>query len=397
MRRILHTLMLVMALIAVSVPAVNAQRHHGERGNNTRTERPKQSARPAGGSHSGGRGQSGRPAIGSGSHSRPGNVGNNNRPNKRPENVGNNSRPNNRPGNVGTSGRPAPGNQHGRPGNVGNGNHGDNKRPEGHHPGNVGNNNRPNNHPGNVGNNNRPNNRPGNVGTSGRPGVGNQHGRPGNVGNGNHRPGHHPEMGNRPGPGNNRPAVGPNRPGPNHRPGFGHNHRPAPRPPMIAPPHRPHRPVMMRPHYRPVPPPAWRPRAGIPVIRGILGLTFGVAFNASLDYLYNSGYSVDGYGNNIVYLRNVPVFNYMWTDGALYYGNGGLDASSFYYSTPVYDMSRYNSVYATLVNSYGMPVAVNNARGMMTSTWFGGNNGYITLTFGAGDGGRFLTTLTLGM
>ncbi len=387
MRRILHTLMLVMALIAVSVPAVNAQRHHGERGNNTRTERPKQSARPAGGSHSGGRGQSGRPAIGSGSHSRP---------NKRPENVGNNSRPNNRPGNVGTSGRPAPGNQHGRPGNVGNGNHGDNKRPEGHRPGNVGNNNRPNNHPGNVGNNNRPNNRPGNVGTSGRPGVGNQHGRPGNVGNGNHRPGHHPEMGNRPGPGNNRPAVGPNRPGPNHRPGFGHNHRPAPRPPMIAPPHRPHRPVMMRPHYRPVPPPAWRPRAGIPVIRGILGLTFGVAFNASLDYLYNSGYSVDGYGNNIVYLRNVPVFNYMWTDGALYYGNGGLDASSFYYSTPVYDMSRYNSVYATLVNSYGMPVAVNNARGMMTSTWFGGNNGYITLTFGAGDGGRFLTTLTLG-
>lgn len=154
---------------------------------------------------------------------------------------------------------------------------------------------------------------------------------------------------------------------------------------------------MMRPHYRPVPPPAWRPRAGIPVIRGILGLTFGAAFNVSLDYLYNSGYSVDGYGNNIVYLRNVPVLNYMWTDGALYYGNGGLDASSFYYSTPVYDLSRYNSVYSTLVNSYGVPVSVNNAGGMMTSTWFGGNNGYITLTFGASDGGRFLTTLTLGM
>lgn len=33
----------------------------------------------------------------------------------------------------------------------------------------------------------------------------------------------------------------------------------------------------------------------------------------------------------------------------------------------------------------------------MTSTWFGGNNGYITLSFGAGTAGRFLTTLTLGL
>lgn len=93
---------------------------------------------------------------------------------------------------------------------------------------------------------------------------------------------------------------------------------------MIAPPHRPYRPVIARPHYRPTPPPAWRPRRGLPVIRGILGLTFGAAFNVSLDYLYNSGYTVDGYGNNIVYLRNVPAMNYIWTDGALYYGNGGL-------------------------------------------------------------------------
>lgn len=126
-------------------------------------------------------------------------------------------------------------------------------------------------------------------------------------------------------------------------------------------------------------------------------MTFGVAFNASLDYLLNAGYVVDGYGNNIVYLRNVPVMNYMWTDGALYYGNGGLDASSFYYSTPYYDPARYNSVYSALVNTYGVPVMNSNAGGVLSSTWFGGNNGYVTLTLGAGTGGRFLTTLSFGM
>lgn len=164
---------------------------------------------------------------------------------------------------------------------------------------------------------------------------------------------------------------------------------------MIRPPHRPHRPVMVRPHYRPVPPPAWRPHRGVPVIRGILGLSFGVAIGTSLDYLYNSGYSVDGYANDIVYLRNVPALNYVWTDAALYYGSRGLDASSFYYSTSVYDMSRYNSVYSDLVSTYGVPVSVNNAGGLLTSTWFGGNRGYITLSFGSGSAGRFLTTLTL--
>ncbi len=239
-----------------------------------------------------------------------------------------------------------------------------------------------------------------NKGTASRPnnGAGNNS-RP-NVGNRpvNNRPDHgdRPNVGNRPGS---------NRPNPGVRPGNGNNHRhglrpgghPAPRPPMIRPPHRPHRPVMVRPHYRPVPPPAWRPHRGVPVIRGILGLSFGVAIGTSLDYLYNSGYSVDGYANDIVYLRNVPALNYVWTDAALYYGSRGLDASSFYYSTSVYDMSRYNSVYSDLVSTYGVPVSVNNAGGLLTSTWFGGNRGYITLSFGSGSAGRFLTTLTLGL
>lgn len=330
--------MLVMALSAMSVPAVYAQRNQGAHGNDNRTERRKESARPAGNrNQSGNRGQSGRPGVGASSRPTVGST--------RP--VSNSSR-----SSVGTNNSSRP----------------TNSRP------NV-----------TTGSNNRPT-----VATSGRPGVSGNHG--------NSRPG----VGNRPAE-SSRPNVGkpvsPARPGVAGRPTVTHrpSQNPTVRPPMVAPPHRPYRPVIARPHYRPVPPPAWRPRSGLPVIRGILGLTFGAAFNVSLDYLYNSGYTVDGYGNNIVYLRNVPAMNYIWTDGALYYGNGGLDASSFYYSTPGYDLTRYNAVYSNLVNVYGMPVSVNNAGGTMSSTWFGGNNGYITLSFGAGTAGRFLTTLTLGL
>ncbi len=219
---------------------------------------------------------------------------------------------------------------------------------------------------------------------NGRPNVGN--------GNNNHPPdnnGHRPGVGN----GNNH------RPGNNgHRPGIGHH--PAPRPPHVAPPHRPYRPVMARPHHRPMPPRGWRPAGRIPVIRGILGLTFGSAINISLDYLLSSGYNVDGYTNDIVYLRNVSAMNYVWTDGALYYGTHGLDASSFYYSTPRYDLARYNNVYNSLVATYGMPVSVSNTPGSIGATWFGGNNGYITLSFGSNTMNgrlRYLTTLTYGL
>ncbi len=237
--------------------------------------------------------------------------------------------------------------------------------------------------------NRRPDITPANGGNNHRP---DNNGRP-NIGNGNnHRPGnngHRPGIGN----GNNH------RPGNNgHRPGIGHH--PAPRPPHVAPPHRPYRPVMARPHHRPMPPRGWRPAGRIPVIRGILGLTFGSAINISLDYLLSSGYNVDGYTNDIVYLRNVSAMNYVWTDGALYYGTHGLDASSFYYSTPRYDLARYNNVYNSLVATYGMPVSVSNTPGSIGATWFGGNNGYITLSFGSNTMNgrlRYLTTLTYGL
>ena len=225
-----------------------------------------------------------------------------------------------------------------------------------------------------------------------RPAItGNEQNRPG-VGTAGNRPGVS-TGGNRPAPAPSAPAVRPNPSASNwaHATPPGHG-----RPVIMQPVHRPNRPVMMRPQYRPVPPPAWRPAHRVPLIHGILGLTFGTAFNVSLDYLFNNGFIVDGYVNDVVYLRNVPVLNYIWTDGALYYGANGLDVTSFYYSTPVYDMTRYNNVYRGLVTSYGAPVSAVRRGGVVTSTWFGGNNGYITLSFGSANG-RYLTTLTMGV
>lgn len=277
-------------------------------------------------------------------------------------------------------------------------------RPTGNHSGSQSHG-RPGNNNGNNGGTSRPGNgntRPGNSvsrpGNSGRPNTGS--GRPEGTpvkptpGHGNVNPSHpvRPVAPAAPAaPGRPVRPVAPARPVAPSRPV-----RPT-RPAIMQPPHRPYRPVMVRPHYRPVPPPAWRPLRGVPPLRTILGLTFGSAIGVSLDYLLNSGYTVDGYGNDIVYLRNVPLMNFIWTDGALYYGQNGLDTSSFYYSTPGYDMSRYNGVYGALVNQYGAPVSVDRAGGMLTSTWFGGNNGFITLSFGAGQAGRYMTTLTVGL
>lgn len=238
----------------------------------------------------------------------------------------------------------------------------------------------------NSNNNNRPNNRP----DANRPNVGNNN-RP------NNRPdANHPNMGNNNRP-NNRPDM--NRPGHDfgaNRPVAGHHHHFTPK----RPPHRPYRPPMVRPVHRPMPPVGWRPASRLPIIRGILGLTFGTAINLSLDYLFNNGYTIDGYTNDIVYLRNISALNYIWTDAALYYGNNGFDSSSFYYSSPDYNLTRYNNVYNSLVASYGMPVSVSNSMHSMSATWFGGNNGYITLSFGENTINhrlRYLTTLTFGL
>ncbi len=239
------------------------------------------------------------------------------------------------------------------------------------------------------GNNTKPAVRPGsNNGNHNKPGV-----RPG-ANNGNHnQPAVRPGAANRPGA--HAPAPRPDyRPAPPVRPGVI-----TPRPPVMAPPHRPGRPVMV-PWQRPVPPPAWRPGPRVPRLSTVLGITFGTAIGLSLDYLYNNGYVVDGYNSDMVYLRNVTQLNYVWPDATLYYGNGGLAGSQFLYSTSWNDPTRYNAVYRDLVNLYGAPVSVSRPQGGYLATWFGYDNGYITLEYNqrpvVGGGLRFFTTLSFG-
>ncbi len=214
--------------------------------------------------------------------------------------------------------------------------------------------------------------------------------RPGN--NGNHFGNNNHPGGVRPGA---QPAV-PNRPangGHPVRPGWGNigpsfNH-PAPPPP------RPHRPVM-RPIPRPVRPAGWVVRPGIPAINGFLGLSFGTGLSVSLNFLNTNGYSVDGYADNTVYLRNVTELSMLWPDAALYYTAGGLlSSSSFYYSTPYNDLSRYNAAYTRLTSIYGAPVSM----GTGGATWFG-SSGYISLSYSSSvspiGGMRYYTTLSYG-
>lgn len=321
---------------------------------------------------------------------RPGRGGNNNS-NIRPgrgdgfrnnDNKQRPSRPDNsfRPGNNGNNNRPTnPGNNNNfRPGN----NNGNNNRPN--HPGNnnnfrPGNNNGNNHRPNNPGNNN--NFRPGNNnGNNHRPQYpGNNHFRPGN----NHRP-NHPEPIYRPAP--SRPL----------RPGYGY--RPGPnRPAYMRPPMRPGRPPM-RPWVRPVPPPHWRPSYTGSLIGNILGLTFGVAIGSALDNLYYSGYSIDGYMNNQVYLTGVNQFNSYWPDATLYFGNGGLIRSQFFNPSFGYDTNRFYSVYSTLCGMYGVP-AINNMTGAaLSATWFGRGGDYITLQYSPMVSGNYnyFTILTIG-
>ncbi|WP_290093378.1 hypothetical protein [uncultured Muribaculum sp.] len=279
-----------------------------------------------------------------------------------------NSRPNN-------SGRPS--NSSGRPGNNNNG----------HRPG--------NNNPGRPGNNNN-GHRPGNNGGSNghRPGNNNP-GRPGNNNNG-HRPGNNGHNPGRPGHGGYNPGH-PHRPGGDYRPN--RPNRPH-RPTVIVPPHRPHRPPM-RPWSRPVPPPSWRPRPAAPVIASILGITFGTAINMSLDYLINRGYTIDGYGNDAVYLRDVNEMSYYWPDATLYYGAGGFARSEFLYSTSYPDPMRYNSLYTRFNRTYGPPINIVRTGGVLSATWFAPNRGYVTIDYRSqyslGGDLRYFTTLTFGL
>ena len=148
-------------------------------------------------------------------------------------------------------------------------------------------------------------------------------------------------------------------------------------------------------YRRPLPPPAWHYRSGGPVFGTILGVALGTALTASINSLINSGYTVSSYGDDVVYLRNVPQMNYNWPDAALYYNNGVLCGSQFTYPTAYYDMSRYNNLYNVFTTQFGAPVQTSFQGGVRSASWFGAGNRYVTLSFGL-NGGNYYTTLSFG-
>ena len=144
--------------------------------------------------------------------------------------------------------------------------------------------------------------------------------------------------------------------------------------------------------YRPTIPAGWHPYAGAPVIDRILGLVFGTLYETSLDYLYNSGYYIDGYADGIIYLRDVPMLNLYWSDVMLNYEYNRLVNAQFVYHSSVYNTSRFNRVYNSLSRIYGPPVY----RDGMTVSWYGGNSqGYVTLSM-VEDFGNYYTTISIG-
>lgn len=121
----------------------------------------------------------------------------------------------------------------------------------------------------------------------------------------------------------------------------------------------------------------------------------------SLDYLINRGYTIDGYGNDAVYLRDVNEMSYYWPDATLYYGAGGLARSEFLYSTSYPDPMRYNSLYTRFTRTYGPPINIVRTGGVLSATWFAPNRGYVTIDYRSqyslGGDLRYFTTLTFGL
>lgn len=288
-----------------------------------------------------------------------------------------------------------------RPGNNGDGNHSGNHnndggyRPDNNKGGNHGgNNNNGNYSPGNNGGGNHSGNHGGNNGGYRPGGNHNDHNggyRPGgnhNNHNGGNRPGGN-HGGYKPGPGNYHPGV--NRPHDHHGMIV---HRPHSWVTPVAPPIR-----HFRPHHHhiicPVIPVGWHPWHKAPVIRGILGLTFGTAYYASLDYLFDRGYEIDGYYDGIVYLRNIVEMRVTWPDVMLNYGtNNAFNSAEFHYSTSFDDLGRFNYVHRELCRLYGSPMSYNESRSGIQAVWYGGNSiGYVTLEYSY-MAGRYYTTLS---
>ena len=212
------------------------------------------------------------------------------------------------------------------------------------------------------------------------------------------KPGNGPDKNHKPSKPDHGPSPKPNH-GPDHKPGQGPGHdphyKPGHRPPTVAPPPRPGRPIYHDPWVRPVPPSHWHPVYKTYLVPNVLGLTFGMAINSALDYLWYEGFVIDGYGTNEVYLRNVYEMGCYWNEATLYFVGNGLSRAQFYDSTQYYDSSKYNNVYNSICEKYGNPVSRNG----MSATWFGYYGDYVTLEYtqmNSSSGYRYFTILTYG-
>nr|MDE7386448.1 hypothetical protein [Muribaculaceae bacterium] len=164
----------------------------------------------------------------------------------------------------------------------------------------------------------------------------------------------------------------------------------------LPPPCHSHWPV----YHRPTPPPGYVYRGHGPSFGTILGIALGTAINQSLNHLYNNGYHVAGYANNEIYLSNVMQMNYTWPDAVLYYNGGYLSSSRYIDYTTYHNPYRYNSLYGTLMNQYGMPASVSNSGSSMSASWFGYDGRYVTISYSPGYTANgthcYYTTLTFG-
>lgn len=147
-------------------------------------------------------------------------------------------------------------------------------------------------------------------------------------------------------------------------------------------------------YYRPIIPTGYRYYVSAPIISGVLGLEFGTYLDASLNYLYYNGYDIDGYQDNVVYLRDVNMMGYSWPDVMLQYdSNGGMYYAEFVTSTSYQDDYRFRSLYNSLCNTFGTPINSGNGH----FSWYGRNgSGFVNLNT-MYDGGRFFTVLTFGV
>ena len=237
-------------------------------------------------------------------------------------------------------------------------------------------NNRPNGRPGdNYGDHNRPGKRPGdNYGNHKRPGN-----NYGNHGHGyydryRYHHGYRPRDGRR-----DHMFV-------RYSHGWARPWRPAPRPWHHS----------MWWYRRPVIPVGFTPLSGCPIIDGIIGLYFGTAYDASLNFLYYNGYNIGGYYNNVIYLNDVDLYGYRWPGVMLNYDPAtGLNYAQFSYYTTYSDPYRYNRLYRSLCDAYGRPVQVVSGSYPQV-TWLGGDGrGYVTLSQNFTNG-RFFTAISFG-